>query len=60
MNSLLKETYKAIVAVKKGEAPKIATLPLPKPGKDQILVNHLIEKSSIFVEAIKFHFFVSL
>lgn len=36
--STLPETYKAIVAVKFGEPPKIATLPLPKPGNNQILV----------------------
>ncbi len=34
----LPETYKAITKVKLGEAPKISTLPLLKPGSNQILV----------------------
>ena len=39
MNSnSLPETYKAIIKVKPGETPKIDTLPLPKPGNNQILV----------------------
>ncbi len=34
----LPETYQALVPVKPGDTPKIDTLPLPKPGNNQILV----------------------
>jgi len=34
----LPETYKAIVVAKPGQPPKIDTLPLPKPGTNQVLV----------------------
>lgn len=37
-STALPETYKAITKVKPGETPNVETLPLPKPGNNQVLV----------------------